>query len=718
VIVGVLTSILGLTVSLLPYGYDLEESIGLGLLFKLRGKRQAPPEVVVIALDKESAAQLKLPSDHKQWPRSYHARLIQTLADEGVRVIAFDLMFDEARLAAEDRVFANALREARNVVLLGYLEREAIPLKDRSGRVTGEMTVDRMRPPTSVLAQEAAAFAPLPLPKVPVTVSQFWTFKDSAGDFPTMPVAAFQMFALPVYDDLINLLQKALEDPRIAQAKETAMSRASIVEAQRLVGLKKEDFEVPGAVHGLIRSLKEVLGDNVLLSEIMMRELENPTEPPLDADRTEILKALLNMYKDGNSRYLNFYGPARTITTVPYFQALQLPQPVVVNGKAVDFKGKVVFIGASDIYPYQQGDTYRTVFSQPNGLDLSGVEIGATAFANLLEDLPIRPIDFRVSLLTILLFGIAVGMLCFLLRPFLALVCSVGLIIVFVGIAYYQFKIAGIWAPVIVPLGVQGPFAFVAAVSWKYFDTRKLEVAHAQLKEVDRLKSMFLSHVSHELKTPLTSIKGFVDNMLDGLTGELQGKQQDYLRRIRANTDRLARMITNLLDLSRIESGTHRLDRVQLRLFEPVVEVVEQCRPMAACKQITLEMVCPDPTIQVLADPDKVVQVLINLVDNAIKYTPSGGKITIAIARRDPERVMMTVTDTGGGIPAEAMAKLFEPFYQASQQPGTRGKGLGLGLSIVKTLVELHGGTVSVTSEVGKGSEFCILMPALKQGDT
>jgi signal transduction histidine kinase len=424
------------------------------------------------------------------------------------------------------------------------------------------------------------------------------------------------------------------------------------------------------------------------------------------------------MYQSANSRYLNFYGPARTITTVPYFQAFQLPQPVVVDGEAMDFKDRVVFIGVSDIYPYQQGDTYHTVFSQPNGLDLSGVEIGATAFANLLEDLPVRPIDFRVSLLTILLFGIAVGMLCFLLRPLLALVCSVGLIIAFVSIAYYQFTIAGIWVPVMIPLGVQGPFAFVAAVSWKYFDTRKLEAAHEQLKEVDRLKSMFLSHVSHELKTPLTSIKGFVDNMLDGLTGEVQGKQQDYLRRIRANTDRLARMITNLLDLSRIESGTQRVEQVQLRLFEPVVEVVDQFRPMAACKQITLEMVCPDPTIQVLADPDKVVQVLINLVDNAIKHTPTGGKVTVTIARRDPERVMMTVTDTGEGIPAEAMAKLFEPFYQASQQPGSRAKGLGLGLSIVKTLVELHGGTVSVTSEVGKGSEFCILMPALKQGDT
>jgi signal transduction histidine kinase len=267
---------------------------------------------------------------------------------------------------------------------------------------------------------------------------------------------------------------------------------------------------------------------------------------------------------------------------------------------------------------------------------------------------------------------------------------------------------------VVIPLGVQVPFALVAALSWKYFDTRKLEAAHKQLQEVDRLKSMFLSHVSHELKTPLTSIKGFADNMLDGLTGELPGKQQDYLNRIRANTDRLSRMITNLLDLSRIESGTHRLDRIPLRLIDLVAEVVEQFRPMAGCKRMTLEIVCPDPTIQIWADPDKFVQVLINLVDNAVKYTPVGGKVTVTITRRDPEQVLITVTDTGEGIPAEAVAKLFEPFYQASRQPGTRAKGLGLGLSIVKTLVELHGGTISVTSEVGKGSEFFVLMPAAK----
>lgn len=717
VILGLLTGILGLTVSLIPYGYALEESVSLSLLFKLRGTKPAPSEVVIISVDKESAGQLKLPLDPKEWPRSYHARLIKKLVNEGASVIAFDLIFDQARLAEDDHVFANAIREARNVVLLGYLERETIPLNDRSGRVTGEMTVDKMIRPISVLAQEAASVAPFPLPKVPVTVSQFWTFKDGAGDSPTMPVTAFQIFALQVYDDLVNLLKKALRDPIIAQAREDPINRSSIVEAQRLIGLKKEELKVAGGVQGLIGSLKEVLGNNTLISKIMMRELENPTEPYLDARRIEILKALLKMYKNSNSPYLNFYGPAHTITTVPFFQAFQLPHQVVVNRKAVDFKGKVVFIGSSDIYPYKQGDTFRTVFSQPNGLDLSGVEICATAFANLLEGLPVQPINFPAYLITIALFGIAVGMMCFLLRPIILMVCSVGVIILFVSIAYYQFKLAGIWFPVIIPLGLQGPFAFVGAILWKYLDTRQLEVAHEQLKEIDRLKSMFLSHVSHELRTPLTSIKGFVDNMLDGLTGELQGKQREYLHRVLVNTDRLARMITNLLDLSRIESGTHRLDRVQLRLFELVEEVVEQLHSIAISKQLTLEMVCPEPTIQVLADRDKFIQVITNLVDNAIKFTPAGGKITVAMRRRDSERVMITVTDTGEGVPAEAMAKLFEPFYQASLQPGTHAKGLGLGLSIVKTLVELHGGTISVTSGVGSGSEFCILLPVVKRSD-
>jgi len=717
VIVGLLTAVLGLAVGYLPFGNDLEENIGLDVLFNLRGQRQAPPEVVVIAIDKESADHLKLPRDPQKWPRSTHARLIEKLAHAGASVIAFDLYFDEGPSAEDDQVFAEAIGEASNVLLLGYFKKEAIPLEDPSGRANGEITVERMMPPASVFAQKAASIAAFPLPKVPLTVSQIWTFKDDSGDFPTMPVTVFQMFAMPAYGELIDLLKKALVDPRITKAIPNGRNGSSIGEARRLINLTEEGVFDDHGVHQLIRSLREVLGHETLISRIMMSELEDQRRTYPDVRRSDLLKGLLNLYRTGNSRYLNFYGPARTITTVPYDRALQQPNPVTVNGTPIDFKGKIVLIGSSEFSPYSQMDAYPTVFSQPNGRDLSGVEICATAVANFIEDRPIRLIGFQMHLVALSAFGLAAGFICFRLRPMPAVVCSVGLVLVYVGFAFYQFKLSAVWYPVVIPVGFQAPLAFVVAVLWKYRDARKLEAAHEQLKEMDRLKSMFLSHVSHELKTPLTSIKGFVDNMMDGLTGELQAKQREYLDRVRANADRLTRMITNLLDLSRIESGTQHLDRVRLRLFDLVEEVVEQLRPIAAGKHLALEVVCPDPTLQVFADRDKLIQVITNLVDNAIKFTPKGGKITVEVGRKDPGRVMITVADTGEGIPAEAIAKLFEPFYQVSRPAGAHAKGLGLGLSIVKTLVELHGGTISATSEVGKGSEFCILLPAIKQGE-
>jgi signal transduction histidine kinase len=714
VIVGLLAAVLGLVVSYLPLGSTLEEGIGLPLLFHLRGERQVPPEVVIVAIDKASADHLRLPFDPQKWPRTYHARLIKKLRDEGARVIAFDLFFDEGRSAEEDQRFAQTIGEAHNVVLLGYLKKEAMSLKDRSGSAVGEMMFEKMVSPAPVLAQQAASVAAFPLPKVPLTVSQVWTFKADSGDFPTMPVTVFQMYAMSAYDDLINVLKKALMDPRIARAMDDEQNRTSIVEARELIHLKKETIIDTNGIHDLIRRLKQVFGYQTLVSTIMMEELDNPSMPHPDAGNIKILKRLLTMYGAGNSRYLNFYGPTHTIPTVPYYQALEQSEQVA-NRKRVDFKDKVVFIGTSEFSPYAQLDAYPTVFSQPNGRDLSGVEICATAVANLIENQPVRPIGFQAHVVMLSIFGLVAGMVCFLLRPMQAIVCCAGLVIIYVGIAYAQFKQSGVWLPIIVPVGFQASFAFVAAVLWKYRDTRKLEVAHQQLKEMDRLKSMFLSHVSHELKTPLTSIRGFVDNMLDGVAGDLQGKQREYLDRMKVNADRLTRMITNLLDLSRIEAGTHQLDVDRVRVFDLVEEVMAQLRPIAASKQLALEIVCPDPTLQIDADRDKFFQVITNLADNAIKFTPAGGKITVAITRKDPECVMITVTDTGEGIPADVITKLFQPFYQASRQPGTHAKGLGLGLSIVKTLLELHGGTISVASEIGKGTEFCILVPMHKQ---
>ncbi|MFO0766808.1 MAG: histidine kinase dimerization/phospho-acceptor domain-containing protein [Nitrospiraceae bacterium] len=155
--------------------------------------------------------------------------------------------------------------------------------------------------------------------------------------------------------------------------------------------------------------------------------------------------------------------------------------------------------------------------------------------------------------------------------------------------------------------------------------TSELESANARLKQMDRLKSQFLAHVSHELRTPLTSIVGFADNMIEGLVGSLNAKQEQYLSCIKANGTRLARMITDS-DLSRVEAGKLVLSFDLLPLPTIVADVIEQLRPLAAGKSLQLAMQSSQPTIQVWADPDRLSQILTNLLDNAIKYTPEGVK--------------------------------------------------------------------------------------------
>jgi signal transduction histidine kinase len=240
---------------------------------------------------------------------------------------------------------------------------------------------------------------------------------------------------------------------------------------------------------------------------------------------------------------------------------------------------------------------------------------------------------------------------------------------------------------------------------------RDLEAANEKLKEVDRLKSLFLSHVSHELRTPLTSIKGLVENMLGGLVGRLVEKQEMYMTRVKVNMDRLIRMIVDLLDLSRIESGKLELSPTEVSLLKLVADAADQMRPLALAKRQTLEVQNPEPDLIVWADPDKVQQILTNLLDNAVKFTPEKGRITVRVGLDGPSFAKVSVLDTGVGIPSESLPRLFELFYQAGLGPGVERKGLGLGLSIVKNLVELHGGTVQVSSEAGKGSEFHCTFP-------
>ena len=240
--------------------------------------------------------------------------------------------------------------------------------------------------------------------------------------------------------------------------------------------------------------------------------------------------------------------------------------------------------------------------------------------------------------------------------------------------------------------------------------TQELLSANERLRELDKLRSAFVSIVSHELRTPMTAIRGYVDNMLDGLTGPLTDKQGHYLNRVKFNADRLTHMIAELLDLSRIEAGRVEVHWSSVNLAELVEEVVDDLRRPASEKGITIETRSVGSTLVLRADRDKLGQILTNLVGNASKFTPRGGRITVETSLVEPEQVQISVADTGCGIPPDELPKVFERFFRGGAVPPA-ARGAGLGLSIVKSLVELHRGRVSVESQVGVGTTFFVTLP-------
>lgn len=244
-----------------------------------------------------------------------------------------------------------------------------------------------------------------------------------------------------------------------------------------------------------------------------------------------------------------------------------------------------------------------------------------------------------------------------------------------------------------------------------------LELAEAlsRLKALDRMKSDFVSHVSHELRTPLASIKGSVDNMLDGITGMINDKQQQYLFRIKNNTDRLIRLINDLLDISRIESGKIKLRLQAVPIRDIIRDVKESLMPVA--KEKDIEFVASDSEwndLNVKADRDKLSQIFINLLDNAIKFSKTGGRIEIVLSAQNDDFIKASVIDYGMGIPEKDKENIFEKFYQIHSDLEVKAKGTGLGLAITKSLIELHGGKIWVNSKEGEGSDFSFTIPLHK----
>ncbi len=251
------------------------------------------------------------------------------------------------------------------------------------------------------------------------------------------------------------------------------------------------------------------------------------------------------------------------------------------------------------------------------------------------------------------------------------------------------------------------------------------------IRDLTRMKANFLSMITHELRSPLNAINGYLDLALEGIAGELNEQQHEFIRRARASSEHLYALVEDLLLVSRADSGQVRLTREVTGLRGIVANAVEELELMASDNGVAVAVDIPADLPPVYVDPVRLQQVLRNLVSNALRFTPAGGHVTVSACiihkaregreatpgtedgeREDIRLLQLDVSDTGVGIAPEQQQRIFERFYQVSSTGG-RTSGQGLGLAIVKMIVELHGGEVRVTSEPGKGSTFSCLIPCL-----
>ncbi|HLZ41435.1 MAG TPA: hybrid sensor histidine kinase/response regulator [Candidatus Sulfotelmatobacter sp.] len=239
---------------------------------------------------------------------------------------------------------------------------------------------------------------------------------------------------------------------------------------------------------------------------------------------------------------------------------------------------------------------------------------------------------------------------------------------------------------------------------------RSLEMSRKQQLE---FKNQFLSHVSHELRTPLTCIHQFVTILLDGLAGEVRPEQRGHLKTILKSVNQLGAMVRDLLEASRAESGKIRIEPRCVAIEDLIRQAVAMMQPVAEQKEVGLEVGVDTRIPFVHGDPGRILEVLINLIDNGIKFTPQGGAVTVraCLVQTDPDFVYISVADTGCGIAPEARALIFERLYQDPNAVDNSRKGLGLGLFIAKELITLHGGRIWVASEPGHGSTFSFTLP-------
>ena len=463
-----------------PAVRSLEQEFGLGSLFKLRGPERPPDEVVLVLINQQAASNISLPREaedfHRcknlrvgppppthqslpvmpsRWPRCVHAQLVDKLAAAGARLIAFDVLFRQRPPlpgtsgdlnAWQDEALAMALASAGRVVIAQKVE-----------LVGDQETFSELSP---VIADAALGSAPFPLVAEPGRrADRFMTFKESGLVTSTLPAIALQAYAIGAYPALVDLLiQNAGETAMLLPTTAEKMKTERHLQATSLL-IRQLLRSEPGAVRRVLAALHN--GDSV----------------SADASASRELHSLAALYTGDNTRLLNLYGPAGTIHAITYDQVLAL-SPDVLSSL---IGGRAVFVGFAETLQTEQVEHFATAFSSGESADLSGVEIAATAFSNLLQDRSIRELPLRYWLLLTFLAGLLAYLVCAQWRNRVAFAVMAVAIGTYVWAAQYLFAIHAIWVPVVMPLLVATPAGMLTAFAWKYWTVhrQRAQLRHA-----------------------------------------------------------------------------------------------------------------------------------------------------------------------------------------------------------------------------------------------
>jgi adenylate cyclase len=479
---GCVVGLLGGVLSFTQTAKHFEEDLGLDFLFTVRGIATPPSEAVVVSIDRDSSDNLHVPDNPDKWPRSVHARLVDRLVEAGAKAITFDVHFIEPKVPEDDRRFEEAMHRAANVVLADAMRSKDIPIEGDGSGGLETTNIVKLTKPYEPFARAAVGTAPFVLPRIPFKVNQYWTFQQGAGDAPTFPIVTLQEYGRDAFAQLLQLVKQA--NPAYADGLPNDVER---------------EWRTRGLV-GMMRDLRDRFDGDPALGPQVRRLLEESDIRQTDPQRYRVLKALINVYAGDPTRYVNYYGPPGTVPTIHYDQALKIGMP---DGPDFEVKDKVVFVGLSEVLLAERKDSFYTVFSKANGVFIGGVEIAATAFLNILDDTIIQPLGVLSHLLLVLLWGMAIGAVCRLLPIHFAAMTLLGVGGLYLALAAYQFQSQQSWLPLVVPLLVQAPFGFGAAVLWNYMETDQ------ERKNIRKAFGLYLPNdVVDQLSKDIANIKG------------------------------------------------------------------------------------------------------------------------------------------------------------------------------------------------------------------